>query len=162
MFTVSAGGWTLEPAGDAEFDQIMAWFPDGAAVDIWGGPRFRYPFTRETFVEDLRAATADSYALRNADKVLAAFGQSYERCGRGHLARLVVNPALRRQGAGRRLIEMIMTSLESRRDYDEFSLFVYRHNKPALRCYQSLGFVVTDYPDDAPMADKCYFLTKIG
>ena len=159
---MSAGGWVLEPAGDAEFDQVMAWFPDGASVDIWGGPRVRYPFTRATFIEDLRVTTADSYVLRDPGKALAAFGQSYERCGRGHLARLVVNPALRRQGAGRRLIEMILASLESRRGYSEFSLFVYRHNRPALRCYQSLGFVVTDYPDDAPMADKCYFLTKSG
>ena len=159
---MSADRWALEPAGDAEFDQIMTWFPDATSVDIWGGPRFRYPFTRASFIEDLRVTTADSYALRNPDKALAAFGQSYERCGRGHLARLVVNPALRRQGAGRRLIEMIVESLETRRGYDEFSLFVYRHNTPALRCYQSLGFVVTDYPDDAPMADKCYFLTKIG
>ncbi|MBT8093787.1 MAG: GNAT family N-acetyltransferase [Gammaproteobacteria bacterium] len=138
----------------------MAWFPDSPAVDIWSGPGFRYPFTRESFIEDLRFAAVDSYALRNADNTLAAFGQSYERYERGHLARLVTNPALRRQGAGRQLIEMIIAALEQRRGYEEYSLFVYRHNEPALRCYLSLGFVVTDYPEDAPMADKCYFLTR--
>ena len=55
---------------------------------------------------------------------------------------------------------MIITSLEERCDYDEYSLFVYRHNEPAYQCYLSLGFVVQEYPDDAPMPDKCYFLTR--
>lgn len=157
---VQDNGWTLAAAGEADFDEVMTWFPDAAAVDRWGGPGFRYPFTRQSFVEDCRIDTMTSYALRNADDQLAAFGQSYERTGRGHLARLVVNPLLRRQGAGRKLIEMIVTSLHEQHDYDEYSLFVYRDNIPAYHCYLSLGFSVTEYPADAAMADKCYFLTK--
>lgn len=160
MASVTPDAWALAPAGHAEFDEIMTWFPDGPSVDVWAGPRFRYPFTRESFVEDLRIDAVDSYALRNDDGILAAFGQSYERCGRGHLARLVTNPALRRSGAGTRLIEMIIAGLEARCGYDEYSLFVYRHNEAAYRCYRSLGFVVTDYPEDAPMAEECYFLTR--
>ena len=101
-----------------------------------------------------------SYALRDTVGQLAAFGQSYERTGRGHLARLVVNPLLRRRGAGSRLIKMIIASLHEQYAYDEYSLFVYRDNIPAYHCYLALGFCVTDYPEDAAMADKCYFLTK--
>jgi ribosomal protein S18 acetylase RimI-like enzyme len=98
--------------------------------------------------------------LRHRAGQLAAFGQSYERTGRGHLARLIVNPLLRRQGVGRRLIDMIIAALEDRHAYDEYSLFVYRDNAPAYNCYLSLGFAVTDYPEDAAMAEKCFFLTK--
>ena len=43
---------------------------------------------------------------------------------------------------------------------DEFSLFVYRHNEAALGCYRSMGFVIRDYPEDARMADQCYYLTR--
>jgi ribosomal protein S18 acetylase RimI-like enzyme len=153
-------GWTLAAAADTDFDEVMTWFPDAASVDRWGGPGFRYPFTRDSFVEDCRIDVMDSYVLTSPDKQRAAFGQSYERTGRGHLARLVVNPLLRRQGAGRRLIEMIIASLERRHAYDEYSLFVYRNNTPAYECYVSLGFAVTDYPEDAAMPDKCFFLTR--
>ena len=152
--------WTLELATDGDIQEVMTWFPDADAVNIWGGPVFRYPFTDETFREDCHLDITETYALRNGDGELAAFGQSYERDGRGHLARLVSNPRLRRQGAGRQLIRMIVASLAARRDYGEYSLFVYRDNEPAYRCYLSLGFVVRDYPDDAPMPDKCYFLTR--
>ena len=153
-------GWTLAAAEDDDFDEVMTWFTDAESVDRWGGPEFRFPFTRQSFKEDCRTDVMESYVLRNPDGQRAAFGQSYERTGRGHLARLVVNPLLRRQGAGKRLIQMMIATLEDRHAYDEYSLFVYRHNTPAYQCYLSLGFVVTDYPEDGPMADKCYFLTK--
>ena len=147
-------------ASDADLEELMTWFPDADSVNIWGGPVFRYPFTRQTFREDCHLDVMNSFGLRNARGELAAFGQSYERDGRGHLARLVSNPGLRRQGAGRQLVEMIITSLEESHDYEEYSLFVYRDNLPAYQCYLSLGFIIQDYPEDAPMPDKCYFLTR--
>lgn len=150
----------LTSASDADFDELMTWFPDAASVNIWGGPGFRYPFTSQTFREDCHVGEMASYSLRNAAGELAAFGQAYERYGRGHLARLVSNPGLRRQGAGRKLIEMLIESLEASGNYEEYSLFVYRDNAPAYECYRSLGFTVQDYPEDAPMPDQCYFLTR--
>lgn len=160
MTVLDDDGWTLAAAGDEDFDEVMTWFPDAASVDRWGGPEFRFPFSRQSFIEDCRVDVMDSYVLKNPGDERAAFGQSYERTGRGHLARLVVNPRLRRQGAGRRLIELIIASLEKRHAFDEYSLFVYRDNIPAYHCYLSLGFTVTDYPADAAMPDKCFFLTK--
>lgn len=156
----SDNGWVLTPASDADFDELMSWFPDAASVNIWGGPKFRYPFTSETFREDCHAGEMASFSLRNAGRQFAAFGQAYERDGRGHLARLVSNPGLRRQGAGRQLIDSMIAALEQSHDYDEYSLFVYRDNLPAYRCYLSLGFVVQDYPEGAPMPDACYFLMR--
>ena len=153
-------GWTLLAARDSDFDEVMTWFSDAASVDRWAGPQFRFPFTRESFMEDCRPDIATSYALHDADGRTAAFGQTCERYGRGHLLRLVVNPRLRRQGAGTRLIRMLIASLEQSGDYDEYSLFVYRDNIPAYHCYLSLGFAVTEYPEDGLLADKCYFLTK--
>ena len=160
MGSLRDSGWTLFPLVDAEIDDVMTWFPDADSVNIWGGPNFRFAFTGETFREDCRLDLMQSWVLRNPEGQLAAFGQAYDREGRGHLARLASNPALRRRGAGRRLIEMIITSLEKTREYDEYSLFVFRDNAPAYQCYRSLGFVVQDYPEDAPMPDKCYFLTR--
>lgn len=152
--------WTLAPATDADFDTLMNWFPDANAANRWSGPNFRFPFSRESFRKDLRIDDMDSYMLRNAQGKPVAFGQTYIRDGRGHLARLVSNPAVRRQGAGRQLILMLMSALAQSYRFDEYSLFVYRDNEPAYQCYLSLGFTVVAYPDDAPMPDRCYFLTR--
>ena len=154
------GGWMLEPAADADFDELMAWFPDPDSVDIWSGPDFRYPLHAETFREDLRLDMMASWSLRGPGGEFAGFGQSYERTGRGHLARLVVNPSMRGRGVGKRLIKLMIDALEASHGYDEYSLFVYRHNEAAYRCYRSLGFGVVDYPEDAAWRDKCFFLTR--
>ena len=138
----------------------MNWFPDRQAVSIWGGPKFRYPFTRETFHEDVLWKKMASYFLRDPARCAVAFGQFYERNSRVNLARLVVHSSARGQGVGKKLIEELMTTARPLFELTEFSLFVFRDNTPALKCYKSLGFEVNDYPDDMPLGDSCYYLTR--
>lgn len=153
-------GWTFETSAAADIDQLMDWFPEAADINVWGGPSFRYPFTAETFREDVYWGRMVSYSLRNPFGGFAAFGQLYEKLGRINLARLVVNPAMRRQGVGKRLVGALMTVGGSMFPGDEFSLFVFRGNTPAYECYKSMGFVVRDYPESVPHADMCYYLTR--
>ena len=141
-------------------DEIMGWLPDKHSVDIWGGPHFRYPFTRETFLEDCRWGQMASFALRDPKNGLAAFGQVYERLGRINLARLIAHPERRGQGIGKRLVILLMEQGARMLPLDEFSLYVYRDNLPAYRCYTSLGFEIHDYPEKDPLAGVCYYLIR--
>lgn len=149
----------LELATIEDIDELMTWFPDAHSVDIWGGPRFRYPFDRDSFHADCRWQDYASYCLRESG-VLSAFGQMGLRYGRAHLARLVVNPAMRGRGIGRSLLQGLVREASLNPDCAEAALFVYQNNEPAYRCYLALGFEVQAYPDDAPMRDECYYLTK--
>lgn len=157
---ISENGWVLTEPGDTDIDELMGWFANAAEVDRWGGPRFRYPFTRKSFRKDCRIDEIPSFCLRDPDGAMAAFGQFYNRHDRAHLARLVSHPHRRRQGIGKRLIRLIMQAAKRRCGHEQSSLFVYRDNEPAYRCYLAMGFVVQDYPDGAPMRDRCYFLTR--
>lgn len=152
--------WLLESTSESDIDELMTWFPDAHSVDIWGGPAFRFPFDRETFHEDSRWRDFSSFCLRNPDKEFAAFGQLGERYGRSHLARLIANPAMRRQGVGRKLMEMMIEVARVEQDHVEIALFVYRDNEPAYQCYLALGFEVQEYPEGGPMPDKCFYLTR--
>ncbi len=152
--------WRLLPPVGADIDELMGWFPDARSVDIWGGPDFRFLFSRDSFLEDCKLAHMHSYCLRDAKGEMAAFGQFYDRNGRVHLARLITNPNKRRQGVGRRLISQIINAAKSSSTYREASLFVYRDNEPAYRCYLASGFRIQDYPDDARMKDRCYYMTR--
>lgn len=153
-------GWTLRAAASADVDAMMRWFKDKADVEIWGGPSFRFPFTRRSFRKGIYWGQMASYSLFDPASDFAAFGQLYVRAERINLARLVVRPALRGQGVGKRLVTMLMQAGAARFSCDEFSLFVFRDNLRAYRCYEAMGFVVDDYPDDMPHADVCYYLTR--
>jgi ribosomal protein S18 acetylase RimI-like enzyme len=151
---------SLQLATDRHIDELMTWFPDAAAVDIWGGPEFRFPYARGSFVKDCCLEKMASYSLLTRDGRMVAFGQRYDRDDRAHLARLIASPAARRQGYGRRLIEELIETVRREGKHTDVSLFVYRHNEPAYRCYRRLGFSVRPYPERARMREQCYFLTR--
>lgn len=153
-------GWTLAKTRSVEIDELMNWFPQAENIIVWGGPTFRFPFTRATFLEDIHWGRMASFSLKDRAATLAAFGQLYERDGRIHLARLVVNPSMRGQGVGKRLISMLMDAGQARFSGSEFSLFVFRENTAAYECYKSMGFIVRKYPEDMPHGDVCYYLTR--
>lgn len=153
-------GWILEQATPADIDELMSWFPEAEDINIWGGPSFRYPFTRESFFEDIHWGRMASFSLRDASNTLAAFGQIYERDNRIHFARLVADPAMRGVGVGKRLVSKLMVAGHSLFSCDECSLFVFRENIPAYECYKSMGFAVANYPGDMPHAGVCYYLTR--
>jgi ribosomal protein S18 acetylase RimI-like enzyme len=155
-----ADGWTLAIATADEIDQLMDWFPDKRALTIWGGPSFRFPYSRETFHEDVRWNDLASFCLRDPGGNVVAFGQAYERVGRINLARLVVHADSRGQGVGRKLISLIMAAARGMFDLTEFSLFVYRDNVPAYECYKSMGFIVREYPEELSLGESIHYLTR--
>ncbi len=152
--------WQLTRADNGDMDSLMTWLSSASEVDVWGGPKFRYPFTSETFRQDCHWPEMASYCLRDADGALHAFGQFYDRNGYMNLARLIVAPEHRGRGLGKELVTRLMQVAADSLALDEFSLFVYRDNTPALRLYQSLGFEIRKYPPDQILADKCFFLTR--
>ena len=157
---ISDNGWSLEDSVAGDVDHLMTWFPDADSIDIWGGPGFRFPFTRNSFLEDMHWGKMASFSLRDPSGDLAAFGQLYEKFGCINLARLVANPDTRGQGVGSRLVGMLMTVGRPMFTCSKFSLFVFRGNAPALKCYQSMGFNITDYPDEMPHGDICDYMTR--
>ncbi|NNC78342.1 MAG: GNAT family N-acetyltransferase [Woeseiaceae bacterium] len=153
--------WTLERSQASDLDLLMAWFPSERDIRVWGGPEFRYPFTSQTFREDVRWDNMASFSLYDPTDKFTGFGQTYERVGRINLARLVVDPDRRGTGAGRRLVTMLMSAAARLLPLKEFSLFVYRDNLAALKCYQSLDFEICEYPEDDPLAAEALYMTRL-
>ncbi|MFQ6005491.1 MAG: GNAT family N-acetyltransferase, partial [Woeseia sp.] len=139
---------------------LMTWFPSKRSVAIWGGPKFRYPFTLETFREDMHWQQIGSYCLVDAGTDILAFGQIYERHRRINLARLVVSPDRRREGLGRRLVMLLMEKGRETFSLKEFSLYVYRDNRAAKTCYLQMGFEQRHPPAGDDIPDDCIYMTR--
>ncbi|HNP36578.1 MAG TPA: GNAT family N-acetyltransferase [Woeseiaceae bacterium] len=152
--------WRLCDADESNIDELMGWFRSADQAMIWGGPGFRFPFTPATFRQDCHWPAMRSFAMLDPAGNFCGFGQVYERIQRMNLARLVVHPERRGEGVGKRLVTMIMHVAPSLLPLDEFSLFVFRDNLPALECYRAMGFSIQDYPENQPMADTCFYMTR--
>ena len=148
----------------AEFGHLKAlktWFPDKTAAYDWCGPGMRYPFTHETFLEDIHWERMPAYSLINKNKELIGFGQYYEKAGRCHLARLVISPSCRSMGFGYHFITRLMAMGMEDLGADECSLFVIRSNEKALTCYRALNFEKAEYPPGHEIyADIDYMVWK--
>jgi ribosomal protein S18 acetylase RimI-like enzyme len=130
--------------------ELKNWFSDFEQILTWGGPDMVYPISDKDFVELLTKPHLNSYALVDANQQLLAFGQYYIRLDRWHLGRLAVNPQFRGQGLAKVLVTELLQSAALKKSNMEASLFVFTDNHVAHQCYQSLGFIETDYPGGVP------------
>jgi ribosomal protein S18 acetylase RimI-like enzyme len=130
----------LVSAAIVHIDELMSWFRDREAVSIWGGPPFRYPFSRESFLEDVYWDRMPTFVLLDTAGAMVGFGQTYEKEERGHLARLIVSPGQRGKGYGKALVEQLSEKARELFSCSEFSLYVLRDNVVATRCYSKAGF----------------------
>lgn len=150
----------FEPSVDADFDILMSWFANARDVGRWGGPEFEFPYTAASFRRDCHWPGMASYSLRDPGNGLVAFGQFYDRGGYINLARIGVRPGLRGEGIGRFFMTRLMAVGRETLQLPAYSLYVYRDNEAALRCYQGLGFDVKPYPSGEKLADVCYYMTR--
>ena len=133
-------------------DQLMNWFKTEDDIRIWGGPEFRYPYTRASFVSDAQLENLLTVCLLDDAGQLEAFGQCYNRLDCCHLARLAIAPNLRGRGLVVPLVNALANEAKGEFCFSELSLFVLESNKGARHAYQKQGFKYLDYPAHRPDA----------
>jgi len=132
----------LRPATPADAAVARAWTPRDDDLRRWSGPSTRCPATAESFWADINNADATSFACDLAGTGLVGFGQVRYREQRfGHLARIIVAPAHRGHGLGRKLCVALMHAAVRLHPIEAFSLYVFPDNAGAVSLYRSLGYV---------------------
>lgn len=139
--------------------EIMSWFSSEKELTDWSGPNFRYPYDISSFVEDLKLNTLSSFSLVSDEFEFLAFGQYYERLGKCHLGRLIVNPKFRGKGIASELMFNICELGLKDLKVKECSLFVLAHNKYAIQAYEKFGFSFVNYPDEISL-ENCLYMVK--
>ena len=137
----------LVPANDAYLHELMSWFETEAAVINWAGPGFRFPFSTDSFAEDLKLQQLACWFLQAEDGQLLGFGQYAEQHGHCHLSRLVIHPMFRGYGFIQILLGQLQRQANLTLNTSSASLFVFRSNPVAIRAYQLAGFVEQLHPE---------------
>lgn len=148
----------IEPS-ESHLLEMMTWFSDEQELSDWSGPNFRYPYNVSTFAADLKLSTLSSFSLVSNDAEFVAFGQHYQRLGKCHLGRLIVNPKFRGKGKASELMRLICESGLKKLEVKECSLFVLAHNKYAIKAYEKFGFILAKYPEKIAL-ENCLYMVK--
>lgn len=136
----------------------MSWFSTEAALSIWSGANFSFPFDFNSFKSDLKLESLPSFALLSAQAELLGFGQYYLRLGKCHLCRLVINPIFRGQGIAAHLIQQLSVRGKADLNANSSSLFVVQNNGSAIKTYEKSGFTVACYPEKITVKDCLYMV----
>jgi len=147
---------TLRHATLADLAAICSWFTSADEARDWGGPLIQYPLQLEQLIDDIDFLAQPSFALVASPVGVIGFGQIRPRADYFHLARIAIAPAWRNRGLGRQLLAQMMVRYPQA---PGFSLYVYRHNQAAWRCYQGLGFEAGEDPSTTAPDDRlCQFM----
>mgnify|MGYP000894758623 CR=1 FL=1 len=140
----------LKPATLQDLQTVLTWITSPEDLKRWGGPLLTWPPKAEMTWQQIEAPAHKVFALFSDAGELAGFGQTLLREENGvHLGRIILSPALRGQGVGRELMNNLIEKGRELYHPNYFSLYVYSDNLPAVKLYQSMGFVVTEsYEED--------------
>lgn len=100
---------------------------------------FSMPWRREDF-EHLIESENSVYLVIRADSLVAGAAGYTDNGFEGYVNNVVVAEAFRGKGLGRRLMEELIRSAESK-NVKDLTLEVRVSNTPAVKLYESLGFV---------------------
>ena len=130
MSVQSRGDWYLRNMTVADIDDVMA--IETAA--------FASPWSRQFFLEELRAAHASSVLCQREGKPIG-YVIYWELAGELDIHNVAVHPRYRRQGVARAMLGDIIESA-TKKDFRRITLEVRRSNDAAQTLYRSLGFEV--------------------
>lgn len=136
----------LRPAQLADLQTVTSWVQTPRDCEIWAGSGHYFPFDLATLPQAFAMNESNTFVFVEGNQVVA-FGQVFGREeSRAHLARIVVNPALRGKGMGRAFVESLIEKARLE-GFTRVSLNVDDLNPVALPLYQKLGFQKATRPN---------------
>ena len=105
---------------------------------------FKTPWSKESFLREVRENECARYVVLREDGVPIAYAGVWFILDEGHITNIAVHPDRRRMGYGERVCrEMIQLAADSGMNW--MTLEVRRSNKAAQDLYHKLGFIDVGY-----------------
>lgn len=139
----------LRSATSLDLKNVASWIRSKRECELWAGGSVAFPIDQNSLPSEIGFGEGNTFSLV-IEEELVAFGQLIRKNSqRGHLARLIVNPALRGKGYGETLVRALLA--RARKDsFERVTLNVDIANGPALSLYAKLGFADAQRPSNEP------------
>lgn len=101
---------------------------------------FPTPWSDDSFMSELLYNKLACYSVLEYQGHVIAYGGLWTVAGEGHITNIAVHPCFRGRHLGRLLVEEMLKAGELK-GCEKFTLEVRPGNTPAVRLYESMGFV---------------------
>lgn len=139
---------SFRPRTNADLPVIASWVPDAEAVYAFAGPWMTWPFLPSDLDDLHKRPGATAWMLDTGEGEPVGHVQLTPADDALRIGRLIVDPTVRGQGWGRRILLLALEHARAR-GVPRVQLGVLASNTPARRLYESLGFVADTETLDA-------------
>jgi RimJ/RimL family protein N-acetyltransferase len=139
----------LRPTVVEDLKPLLNWISSEEEMRLWSGPGFLWPLNADQLRAYFEESTSGRRLLWSAvtigDGALVGHASlAIQAQGAiGRLGRVLIDPAHRGTGLGRALVTSAVAAGFTQTKIDTMTPGVYRHNTPAYRLYEDLGFFAT-------------------
>ena len=67
------------PTTSTDVEQLMSWFTSEQQLAQWAGPDFRYPYNKQSFIEDCNIKQLASYSLLNDNNETLLLSRNHKK-----------------------------------------------------------------------------------
>lgn len=153
---------TLRPAILEDLNVIVSWIKNPEMLERWGGPLLTYPPDTQKTWNEIQMTSKDTLSFIDQTGNVIGFAQtSLKEPQAVHFGRIIVSPAMRGMGLGRRLLKQLIQLVLSKYETERITLNVYRDNLPAYNLYKSLGFVAVSEDEVQNSYGMCLWLKSV-
>jgi RimJ/RimL family protein N-acetyltransferase len=125
---------------------VYSWIQNSVEMIYWSGQTFLdQGFTLTNFKSHLNSKRIIPYARVDKDENILCYAEivQTQKLGFINLCRVIVRPDLRGKGLGKIFCRSLIDHTILIHKYHSIQLNVLECNQPAISCYQSLGFKIS-------------------
>ncbi|CAH0539702.1 GNAT family N-acetyltransferase [Vibrio marisflavi] len=131
-----------------DFKLLINWIDSSELNYLWGGPKFEFPLTIEQLQQHYTQVQAKPFLLIVRNEAVG-FCELYKVSKTEYrVCRVFVSPAHRGKGYGAKILDLVISKAKNKYSSQRLLLNVFAHNKPAIACYEKLGFRTYDIVSD--------------
>jgi ribosomal protein S18 acetylase RimI-like enzyme len=140
---------------------IACWVASQQDVTLFAGPDLEYPLEPEGLL-GLIGPRYRTWVLAEAGRPVATGSLTFKPdAARARLCRILVDPARRGEGWGRRITEFLIARALDEPWVATLELGVYVHNRGAVALYRSLGFDPVGEPEDRDVVGESWTILQL-
>ena len=130
-----------------DMPSFLAAIHDEKMLMQFAGPAYVFPLTAEQVTVDLQADDVRVFSMVTAEGKAVGHAQMQIFSDSVLLRRILIwETSWRGRGWGRKMVQQLLDVAFAMREVQQVRLNVFDWNTPAIRCYQSLGFVLSAGP----------------
>jgi RimJ/RimL family protein N-acetyltransferase len=127
-----------------DFTIFKSWIKNQDELFQFAGPIFKFPVTDDQLLRYINDSKRIAYKVRliESNEIIGNAELNFEN-PLPRLSRILIgNKAYRNKGLGKIIVNKMLEKLFFEYNFQQVDLNVFDWNKAAIKCYQSVGFVI--------------------